>query len=338
MAYPRPCTGIAWPHPPPAPESRQSPVDISVIVCTHNPHPGRLRPTLAGLRAQTLPVAQWETILVDNASQPAVTFAEFFDAAPANVRGAREAQLGLNAARRHGLTEAGGKLIILVDDDNVLAADYLAETLRLFAALPRVGAMGGKSTPEFDVAPPAWAREFFPLLALRDLGDATLISQGIRPPGAVRNQYPPFAPIGAGMALRREAVARWLAAGADGLPADRRGNELTSGGDNDIIFSVLESGWEVAYAPKLRLTHLISAARLRPDYLARLNRGIQQSWMQVLYRHEASPWPPLTRTGAMLRQVKAWFTCRAWRGAAEQIRWQGIRGHFAGRVPRPGDG
>ena len=71
----------------------------------------------------------------------------------------------------------------------------------------------------------------------------------------------------------------WLDArtGGSGVLTDRRGNELTSGGDNDIVFCVMQAGWEVAYVPQLSLTHLIPAGRLEAGYLARLNRGIQKS-------------------------------------------------------------
>ena len=71
-----------------------------------------------------------------------------------------------------------------------------------------------------------------------------------------------------------------------------------------------------------------------PGYLARLNRGIQKSWVQVLAQHDASPWPPLTASGAALRKFRAWFTHRAWSSPAAHIRWQGACGHFAGRIAR----
>jgi glycosyltransferase involved in cell wall biosynthesis len=261
---------------------------LSVIIPTHNPQPDRLGRVLAALRGQAGLADPWEVVLVDNASQPAVAIPGANAAGAASLRLVREPRLGLSWARRRGLREAGGGICVLVDDDNVLAPDFLAATLQFFAAQPRVGALGGRCVPEFAVAPPAWAREFLPLLALRDLGDEAHISRGLRPAGAARNEYPPFAPIGAGMALRRAALERWLAAGADTPLSDRRGGELTSSGDNDIVFSVLESGWEVGYFPQLRLTHLIPAERLQPAYLARLNRGIQQSWMQVLRKHDAA--------------------------------------------------
>jgi hypothetical protein len=153
----------------------------------------------------------------------------------------------------------------------------------------------------------------------------------LRPSGAATNEYPAFAPIGAGMALRRAAWSAWLDAGPAAGVSDRRGGALTSGGDNDIVLAAMRAGWEVGYFPGLSLVHLIPAGRLEAGYLARLNRGIQKSWMEVLSQHAANPWPPLSGSGARLRILKAWFTHRAWAGPAGRIRWQGACGHFEGR-------
>ena len=309
-------------------------MEVSVLIPAHNPDRGRLRRTLAGIRAQTLPAAAFETILVDNASREPLAHAKLDDA-PANLRVVVEPQLGLTAARRRGFGEARAPLCVLVDDDNVLAPDYLAQALRLAATHARVGAFGGRSVPEFEVEPPAWAREFFPLLALRDHGEAPQIAEGLRPAGAARNRYPAeAAPIGAGMVIRRAAAQAWMTDGSTAL-SDRRGTELTSAGDNDIVLTILTHGWAVAYFPELSLLHLIPAGRLTAEYLARLNRGIQKSWMQVLSRHDANPWPPIAGASVPLRQCKAWFTHRAWASPAARIRWQGACGHFEGRAQPP---
>jgi glycosyltransferase involved in cell wall biosynthesis len=307
---------------------------LSVIIPTHNPHPGRLQRTLAGLRAQTLPADQWECILVNNASAEFPDPGFFARCSPANLALLDEPALGLSAARQRGFRAARGALAALVDDDNVLAPDYLAQALAIFARQPRLGLAGGKSVPEFERPPVDWEREFLPLLALRDLGPDELISAGLRPTGSDRNTYPAFAPIGAGMVLRRAAWSVWLdrAPVSGAALSDRRGGELSSGGDNDLVLCAMRAGWEVGYFPELSLTHLIPAGRLDAAYLARLNHGIQKSWMQVLGLHAASPWAPLTSTGARVRKLKAWFACRAWSSPAARIRWQGACGHFEGRV------
>jgi glycosyltransferase involved in cell wall biosynthesis len=309
-------------------------MELSVILPTHNPDPERLRRTLAGLRVQTVPAHRWETLLVNNASTRFPAGAFFADCAPDNLTFLDEPALGLTAARLRGLTAARGGLAVLVDDDNVLDPDYLAQVLAIFAAHPRLGSAGGKSVPEFATTPPEWTREFFPLLALRDLGATEQIVAALRPPGAARNEYPTCAPLGAGMALRRASWQAWLVArhSSNAALSDRRGDALSSGGDNDIVLCALQAGWATGYFPQLRLTHLIPAARLEAGYLARLNRGIQESWMQVLSLNQANPWPPLTRRSATLRKIKGWFTSRAWSSPAARIRWQGACGHFDGRV------
>ncbi len=304
---------------------------LTVLIPTLNPHPERLRRTLAGLAAQTLPAELWETVVVDNASVPALRLAELPPVRPAATRLVAAPEPGLTSARRRGLGIAAGDFAVLVDDDNVLAPDYLAQAVEFMRAHPRVGAAGGRCLPEFESPPAAWQSEFLPLLALRDPGATQVVAPPFSAGDDLRHYPAAAAPVGAGMVLRLAAARTWLDESAPGL-SDRRGTELTSGGDNDIVLTLLGTGWSVAYVPTLRLTHLIPAERLAPDYLARLNRGIQKSWMQVLRRHRANPWPPIAAWTVPLRQAKAWVTHRAWSSPAARIRWQGACGHFEGRV------
>jgi glycosyltransferase involved in cell wall biosynthesis len=307
----------------------------SVILPTHNPERERMRRVLAGLAAQTLPGALWETIVVNNASSsfPEEQFLRVN--APSSFRIVNEPELGLASARRKGIAEARGAAMVFVDDDNVLAPDYLERAQALFEEHPDVGTMGGKSIPEFAAAPEAWTSEFMNLLALRDEGNEARISNGLRPSVLDRNEYPACAPIGAGMVLRREAAQAWLAALEEDPTRgvfDRRGGELASGGDNDIVLSVMAAGWEVAYFPDLALTHLIPESRLNAEYLARLNHAMQKSWMRVLTMHRANPWPPLNVPAVVLRKIKAWFVYRPWASKAARVRFAGVCGHFDGRV------
>jgi glycosyltransferase involved in cell wall biosynthesis len=299
---------------------------LTAILCTHRPHPGRLRRALEGLARQTLAREDWELVLVDNASPEPVGL-------PQGLRDSIQALLvvepvlGLSSARRAGMAIAQGGLIVFVDDDNVLDAGYLAHVVRIFGEHPRVGAIGGISEPEFERAPASWQAEFFGLLALRDLGPEPRVTKAVCPPGSRVTQYPAFAPIGAGLSMRREAAEGWTA-----LATGRRGKDLTSGEDNDLVFLIMERGWEVGYFPELRLTHLIPAGRLEPEYLARLSRAIQKSWVHVLAGHGVCPWSRLTPLGAALRKGRAWFTYRAWSSPAARIRWQAACGLFDGRT------
>jgi glycosyltransferase involved in cell wall biosynthesis len=309
-------------------------LDLSVVIPTHNPHLGRLTATLRGLRAQSLPAERWETILVNNASTAFPRPEDYAAAAPDGLRVVAEERLGLTAARRAGIQASRGALVVLVDDDNVLDPGYLAEAVALFAREAALGAAGGKSIGEFEQPPAPWLAEFYPLLALRDLGAAPQMARWPEGGGAPR-AYPPCAPIGAGMVLRREAALEWARTLGDS-PAraglDRTGEQLVSGGDNDIVMTALENHWAVGYFPSLSLRHLIPASRLEPAYLGRLNRALRRSWVQVLALHGAHPWRPIPAWTVGLRQAKAFVTCRAWASAAALIRWQGLCGQLEGQA------
>jgi len=306
---------------------------LSVIIPTHNPDRERLGRTLEGLARQTLPRAFWEFLLVDNASASPLSREMISNVHPEHCNILHEPELGLSSARRCGFRNVTGELAVLVDDDNVLAPDYLEQVVKIFDEHPKLGAAGGRSLPEFQITPPPWIAEFIGLLACRELGAEAKIADGFKDESP--KTYPPCAPIGAGMAIRKVALAAWMQEASADKFSDRRGHELTSGGDNDIIFTILESGWDVGYFPELSLAHLISASRLQPEYLAKLNRGIAKSWMQVLAKHQCNPWPPIPRWTVPLRKLKAWFAYRAWAGSAERIRWAGACGHFEGRANTP---
>lgn len=306
-------------------------MNLSVIIPTHNPNADRFSRTLLALRGQSLSPESWELVIVDNASEKSVAGAFDF-AGFRSVRVVGEKELGLTHARVCGIHQARGSLLVFVDDDNELAADYLAEVLALFERRPNVGAAGGKSLPVFDVDPPSWVRRFDRCLALRDLGDEEIIFK----PSPDARVYPPCAPIGAGMAVRKEALGRYLKLVAEmkgrGLITDRSGASLSSGGDNDLVLTVLEEGWSIAYSPRLALRHLIPPVRTSPSYLARMNRESSRSWVAVLRAHGITPWKPIPDWSVGLRIAKAYISARAWRGPVEHIEWQGRCGIIEGQA------
>jgi glycosyltransferase involved in cell wall biosynthesis len=105
-------------------DSPKMQVSVSVILCTHNPRHDYLCRVLASLREQTLPAEQWEFLVVDNRSNQRL--AEIWDISwHPRGRHIREDELGLTAARLRGIQESSGSLLVFVDDDNVLAPDFL---------------------------------------------------------------------------------------------------------------------------------------------------------------------------------------------------------------------
>lgn len=302
---------------------------LSVIICTRDPHAGRLEQTLRALQHQSLPASEWETLVVDNGSSPPLNRAPL-PVALKNLRVVVEPNPGLTAARLKGIREAQGEVLIFADDDNVLDPSFLSKVQAYFAQDPALAVAGGIIRPQYEQTPPDWAEEFAGLLALKDHGDTPLFADG-NPQAA----WPLFAPVGAGLCIRRASAHQYaddVAGSNQRRGLDRRGAELTSGGDNDMVFTALRNGGKVAYFPDLLLTHMIPPARLEPRYLERLNRGIQRSWVRVLAIHRACPWSAIPRWTVPLRKGRAWFTYRAWSSPAARIRWFGACGHFEGRA------
>jgi glycosyltransferase involved in cell wall biosynthesis len=303
---------------------------ISVVLPTRNPHSDRLQRTLAGLAAQALSRSEWELVAVDSDSHPPLISTASPQLGELGARVVVEPAPGLTPARLAGIRAARGEVLVFVDDDNVLSRNYLAAVADRFAGSSALAAAGGPVIPEWEAPPPDWTKPFHGLLALRDLGPTARVARG--GPGV---PWPDFAPVGAGLAIRREfALAYADAVHRDPRrrSLDRRGASLASGGDNDLILTALHAGGDVAYFSELKLTHLIPTSRLNADYLARLNRGIMRTWVRVLALHGQCPWRPVARSTVPLRSARAWLRLRAWRGSAERVRWAGARGQFEGRA------
>ncbi|HKC25855.1 MAG TPA: glycosyltransferase [Thermoanaerobaculia bacterium] len=246
--------------------------ELSVVVCTHDPDLGRLGRVLDALSRQSLARERWEVVLVDNATSPALEGRISSGGTPSNLRVVREDELGLTAARLAGIETSRGDVLVFVDDDNLLAPDYLEEALRLMTSEPSVGAAGGVIEPEFERPPGVYASSYVNLLGVRDFGP--------RPMRAlVYDVVGPWEPVGAGMVIRA-AVARRYAVSVKGRlrrTLDRRGKALGSCGDTDMARCAPEMGLYLAYEPKLRMRHVIPQSRVRYGYLLRLCYSLKRS-------------------------------------------------------------
>lgn len=235
---------------------------LSVIVCTHNPAPTALQRVLDALAAQTLPQAQWELLVIDNASDDPLARRVALDW-HAHGRHLREDRLGLTPARLRGIAEAHGPLLVFVDDDNVLDADYLSLAAALAAAHPQLGAFGsGCLEAEYEV-PPSRA-------VVRYLG---LLSRHVPAPvSSIDLNDHACVPWGSGLCVRREVAQAYPALlqrlGIDEL-LDRRGQRLFGNGDIAFSWCATLAGQRFGIFPQLRIKHLIPARRLSKAYLLR---------------------------------------------------------------------
>lgn len=245
---------------------------LSVIICTHNPRENYLRRVLEGLRAQTLPLAQWELLLVDNAS--AKPLPERFDLSwHPHARHIREGELGLTPARLRGISESKADILVFADDDNVLAPDYLEQALGISLEWPFVGAWGGSLIPEYEKPLPAWVGDQEWRLAVMEVKEDVWSN--------LRDAFATI-PAGAGMCVRRSVAQKYLER-CEQNPAntklDRSGKGMAGYGDVDLAYCAMDLGLGTGKSKRLQLTHLIPAARLTLDYFVRQTEGDAFSYM-----------------------------------------------------------
>ncbi len=252
------------------PDAAACPVFLSVIVPCHNPRRDYMDRVLAALQAQTLPRDAWELLVIDNASSPAV--ADWADLSwHPQGRIVTETTLGLTPARTKGISAARGDLLVLVDDDNVLAADYLEQAARIADDKPFLGAFGGIIDAEFEIPPPAWMRSSLGMFGVRDV-----------PVSCWSNDIDHWAstPIGAGLCLRQHvALAYKESIEKDPVRRglDRKGGSLVSGGDMDMAYTAVAMGLGMGVLRELQLTHLIPKRRISRDYIVKLSESIGYS-------------------------------------------------------------
>jgi glycosyltransferase involved in cell wall biosynthesis len=251
---------------------------LSLVVCTHNPRSDYFARCLGGLRCQTLSFCSWEFVVVDNHSDEPLAGRVDLSWHP-SARLVREETLGLTAARLRGIRESTGELLVFVDDDNVLDADFLEVAQRTMDVRPFLGSWSGQCRAAFEAPPPEWTRRYWGNLVIREF-DKDMWSNLPRLPQSM--------PCGAGLCVRREVALHYMdlhESGKRSFQFDRNGKSLLSGGDNDLAACACDIGFGVGLIASLKLTHLISPERLTEDYLARLAEGIQYSSTLLDYEY-----------------------------------------------------
>jgi glycosyltransferase involved in cell wall biosynthesis len=248
---------------------------ISVIICSYNPRDKWMLRVLKALQDQTLPLDQWELLLVDNAS--GVPLEKNYDVSwHPHGTNLREEMLGKMFAWTKGINKAKGEILVFVDDDNVLAPDYLEQVLSIAESHPFIGAWGGSLVPEFESIPPSWIQEHKWRLGIDDVQED--IWSNLREGFETK-------PAGAGMCVRHlvaEHYLKWCRDNEMSNALDRKGNAVTGYGDMNLALCAIDLGLGTGKFARLRLTHLIATERLTLDYFVRQAEGDASSLL--MYR------------------------------------------------------
>lgn len=239
---------------------------LSVIICTHNPRLTYISRTLEAMRQQTLPMAEWELLIIDNVSYPPVADLVTLDWHP-NAHHFREEVLGLTPARLLGIQKSRGELLVFVDDDNLLDNNYLANAVEIYDECPLFGAFGASIEAEFEVDPPLSIRPYLEALAIRPT---------LHDHWSNARKWSEATPYGAGMCLRREVAELYSERVRNDklrFGLGRTGTSLSAGEDTDMAWTSILLNKGTGCLARLRLCHLIPKDRLTESYIERLQLG-----------------------------------------------------------------
>lgn len=234
------------------------PQGVSIIICCHNGSQ-RLPETIRHIAQQVVPpYIPWELLIIDNGStdnSAAVARSEWQKhRVDTYLRIVNEPLLGLSYARARGFKEARYEYIIMCDDDNWLAEDYVCNVYSIMSEKPNIGALGGFGKLVYEIDPST-----IELSYIFAAGE-----QAPRSGKVMENKV-----YGAGCVIRNSAYKKLLESGFKSLLTDRRGTELSSGGDYELCLALAILGYDIWYDERLRFTHFITKERLNWEYYLR---------------------------------------------------------------------
>ena len=251
---------------------------VTFLICTYNGEQ-RLSETLRHLAAQRVPAGlAWEVLLVSNASTDDTLgaaprlWAEL--GAPAPLRTLDESKSGKENALIQGFDSARYDWVSIVDDDNWLAPDYLAQVARVMAAHPTIGILGTRAEGAFEVAPPEWFTRFEAVFAVG-------AQNGGRTGSLPRHDGYIY---GAGSVVRLQAWLHLRSAGFAFTTAAKRGAVLSGAEDVELGDAMRLAGYQLWYDDDIRFKHFMYKGRLTWSYLLRMAHGTGSSQLtSVVY-------------------------------------------------------
>jgi GT2 family glycosyltransferase len=225
------------------------PLTISAAICTRN-RPAQLARALDSLLAQS--TAPAEIIVVDNAPSDDSTARLLAERFP-GVRYLPEPVPGLDFARNRALHASTADLVAFLDDDVVADRDWSRTLKQVFESAPDVAVCTGRVEPLMLATP---GQLLFELN-----GGFSRGKRRIRLPDDADEPLHGWpAPLiawaisvgcGCNYAVRRTAA---LQLGGFDEALDL-GAPLAGGGDHDLLWRALESGWRVDYEPEAVAWH-----------------------------------------------------------------------------------
>ena len=227
-------------------------MDISVIICCYNSK-NKIVSTLEHIANQSLGSLRYEVIIVDNnctdsTVETAINFWETLGT-PFELRIIKEIQPGLSFARKRGVFEAIGEIIVFCDDDNWLNKGYIKTAFEIMQNNMSIGVLAGQSRAVSDIDIPTWFYTYYGNYACGVLSTRT---------GDISSRLWVW---GAGMVVRKSIMEK-LYLKYTHTTKDRTKDSMESGGDVEICYWHILEDKKLWYDDRLMLDHFMPSERL----------------------------------------------------------------------------
>jgi glycosyltransferase involved in cell wall biosynthesis len=236
-----------------APPLTDQPLDLSVILSTHN-QAALLEETLAHLAVQQVGALQWELIVIDNGSTDRTPDLLRASAARLPLVALQEPVRGKNRAMNRALSVARGELLLFTDDDVVPDAYWIAQMQRAATAWPEHIIFGGQTLLAHPANAPAWIRQVVGFDV--QLGRFSFL----RPEGPIH-----ALPAGPNYAVRARALRSRR---FDESIGPGTGRHYAMGSETELVQRIVrETNRHPLYVPTAVVQHVVRPHQLTARYL-----------------------------------------------------------------------
>jgi GT2 family glycosyltransferase len=215
----------------------EEPMELSVLVSTHNRARDLARFLDSLSRMKPLPRGNWEVIVVDNNSSDDTksVVERAVASAPERIRYVFEARRGKSRGLNAGLAAVQGRIVAFTDDDAVVRPEWAESIVQFFDNHPEAVCVGGR----VELFNPEDAST-----STRMMGESQVI--GIDELDVTCIQI-----IGCNMAFRKEVLSETGAFDTDIGP----GSKFGVAEDLDYLYRVLSRGYQAHYEPSIAVLH-----------------------------------------------------------------------------------
>lgn len=251
---------------------------VSIVICTYN-RPILLKSTLQSVVEIDFDSDQFEIVVIDNGNdnQSPDVFTSINRHARCRMSYAKEEKLGLSHARNTGIGLAQGRIVVFLDDDELVEPNWLKELIKPYDSDERIACVGGKIIPVFpnDTRPSWYSKDIQGFFGGVDQGEQ------------IHEVNFPQEYIGGGnMSFNRQLI---MESGMFNVRLGIIGASSYSGEENELALRIKNKGFKVLYNPFAITYHLIESERISKQFFHK--RLFQSGKSEIMYNpmNQGSP-------------------------------------------------